>query len=400
MRIVIDEGLGPPLSAQRIEIVERKGIGHPDTICDGVVEAASVALCDAYLRAFGRVLHFNLDKALLVAGRTTPRLGGGVVDEPMRFIFGDRATQTVNDVTIPIGALVERAASRWVREHLRFVDPERHLAFQNEIKPGAPELRGLFDAATPGANDTSAAVGYAPLTDCERLVLAMSHHLASRGFHERFPEAGDDVKVMGIREGQDVRLIVAVAFVDRFVASERVYFERKAEIAEAIAEQARAVATGLEGIRVDVNALDRPGAGASGMYLTVLGTSAESGDSGQVGRGNRSNGLANASRPMSAEAIAGKNPVSHVGKIYSFLAEDVAVAIHENVEGVAEAYVRLCSRIGDPLDEPALAAVDVRLDGSASFDAVEPRIRRVVAAHVSGVTDLVARLVRGERRIP
>ena len=60
--------------------------------------------------------------------------------------------------------------------------------------------------------------------------------------------------------------------------------------------------------------------GAGGMYLTVLGTSADGADGGQVGRGNRVNGLISLHRPMSTEAAAGKNPVSHVGKIYNLLA--------------------------------------------------------------------------------
>ena len=64
------------------------------------------------------------------------------------------------------------------------------------------------------------------------------------------------------------------------------------------------------------------------MYLTLLGTSAEQGDSGQVGRGNRVCGLISLNRPMSVEAAAGKNPVSHVGKIYNVLAHELAMRIY------------------------------------------------------------------------
>ena len=48
-----------------VEIVEHKGIGHPDTMCDALAEAFGVALARDYRERFGRVLHFNVDKALL-----------------------------------------------------------------------------------------------------------------------------------------------------------------------------------------------------------------------------------------------------------------------------------------------------------------------------------------------
>lgn len=399
MRFVVDERAGTPLAGQRVEVVERKGIGHPDTICDMTMEAASRALSRRYLETHGRVLHHNLDKAFLVAGRATPRFGGGVVDEPMRLIMGDRATYDAEGIHVPVGDVARDAAALWMRANLRYVDPDRHVAFQNEIKPGAPELQGIFERATLGANDTSAAVGYAPLTPCERLVLDTEAHINGSDFHEEFPEAGEDVKVMAMREGDDVRLVIAVAFVDRFVPSEEAYFSRKAQMRDAIERHARAATSGFDRVEVALNTLDRKGAGTHGVYLTVLGTSAESGDSGQVGRGNRSNGFTNASRPMSAEAVAGKNAVSHVGKIYTLLADEIAGAIHASVPGIAEVYVRLCSRIGDPLDEPALAAVDVRLEPGASMREVEPQVRRVANEGIANVDGLVERLLRGEVRV-
>src|SRR5215470_13848140 len=78
-----------PVSQQQIELVERKGLGHPDSICDALMEAISVALCQTYLDATGRVLHHNIDKGLLVAGQTSPALGGGTVNAPMHLIVGD-----------------------------------------------------------------------------------------------------------------------------------------------------------------------------------------------------------------------------------------------------------------------------------------------------------------------
>lgn len=60
----------------RSEICEHKGTGHPDSICDGVAEAVSQALCSAYLHAYGAVRHHNVDKALLIGGDSAPNFGG------------------------------------------------------------------------------------------------------------------------------------------------------------------------------------------------------------------------------------------------------------------------------------------------------------------------------------
>ena len=188
--IILEELKQTPVEQQRVELVERKGTGHPDSICDAIMEQGSVALCREYLDTFGRILHHNIDKGLLVAGRTEPRLGGGQVLEPMRLVFGDRATAEYEGKRIDVGAIVEASAKDWLRQHLRFVNPDQHVVFQNELKEGSPELTDIFGRAVIGANDTSAAVGYAPLTETERLVLATEHYLNSPEFKAEFSGGG------------------------------------------------------------------------------------------------------------------------------------------------------------------------------------------------------------------
>ena len=219
-----------PMEEQPTELVERKGVGHPDSICDAIMDAVSVELCRAYIDRFGRVLHHNIDKGLLVAGGTSPALGGGTVDEPMRLIFGDRATYEYRVVRIPVGEIAEATAKSWLRGNLRFVDPDAHVVFQNEIKPGSPELADIFEREVVGANDTSAGVGYAPLSETEELVLATERYLNSTAFKAAYPDAGEDIKVMGYRFGRHLTLTVALAFVDRFIPDETTYFERKTAI--------------------------------------------------------------------------------------------------------------------------------------------------------------------------
>ncbi len=397
--ILVEEVPNLPMEAQPIELVERKGVGHPDSICDAIAEAVSVELSRAYRDRFGKVLHHNIDKGLLVAGGTTPKLGGGTVDEPMRLIFGDRATYEYQGVRIPVAEIAEATAKSWLRGHLRFVDPSEHIVFQNEIKPGSPELTDIFERAEVGANDTSAGVGYAPLSETEELVLAVERHLNSTAFKAAHPEAGEDIKVMGYRFGRNLTLTVALAFVDRFISDQKIYFERKAAIRDRLQKFVTRRSHAMEKVRIDINTLDEPSRGTRGMYLTVLGTSAEGGDCGQVGRGNRVNGVIAFNRPATTEAAAGKNPVSHVGKIYNLLSHEIAERIYLEVEGLREVTVYLCSQIGQPIDRPLVAGAQVILSDGAGVGDVKDAVSHVIDRELASVDRFTERLIHGEFKV-
>ena len=395
-QIFVEHLQNKPVGQQMVELVERKGVGHPDSICDAIMEAVSIALSRTYIEQAGRVLHHNIDKGLLVAGQTTPALGGGTVNTPMRIIFGDRATVKWNGHHIDIEEIARATATRWLTDNLRFIDPAKHIIFQNEIQPGSPELLDIFERQSVGANDTSAAVGYAPLTETEQIVLATEQLLNSPDYKKRYPEAGEDVKVMGARQGQELSLTVALAFVDRFIPDEKSYFEIKAAISEDLHIHLQEELKELDMVAIDINTLDSPGRGLGGMYLTVLGTSAEGADGGQVGRGNRVNGVISLNRPMGTEAAAGKNPVCHVGKIYNVLTHQIAGHIYDSVEPVEEVYVWLCSQIGRPIDEPWIASAQVVLAPGASLVDVQPDIESIIGNELANISSFTERLARGE----
>jgi S-adenosylmethionine synthetase len=241
-----------------------------------------------------------------------------------------------------------------------------------------------------GANDTSAAVGYAPLSRTEKLVLEVEKHLNAREFKKSFPEAGEDVKVMGIRRKNEISLTVAMAFVDRFVKSEQDYFRKKEEILEEMRNFLSAY--GFEKVDLTLNALDARGRGVDGVYLTVLGTSADGGDSGEVGRGNRPNGVIPLNRPVSSEAAAGKNPVSHIGKIYNLFSHRLANVLYEKVDGLKEVYVWLVSQIGKPINEPSLVLVKAIADRGG----FEKEVEREVEEEFSRLDEFCEALIRGE----
>ncbi|MBE0446636.1 MAG: methionine adenosyltransferase [Actinobacteria bacterium] len=400
--ILIEKLAGSPVFEHGVEIVERKGVGHPDSICDAVMEDISIALSREYLSRFGRVLHHNVDKGLLIAGEVEHKLGGGLVTQPMRLVIGDRATFESDGERIPVEKIAVETAKRWIRDNLRFVDLDRDFEFEVELKPGSPELADIFARGNRvlGANDTSAAVGYAPLTSTEKMVLATEHYLNSSGFKEQFPAAGEDVKVMGFRTGKDLNLIIAMPLVDRFIDSPEAYFNLKQQILDDVVEFANdKKQKDLDNIYVDLNTLDDPSRGIGGIYLSVTGTSAEDADSGEVGRGNRVNGVISLNRPTGTEAAAGKNPVSHVGKIYTILTHRIANEIYNSVEGIREVYIWLCSQIGQPIDEPRIASAQLILESGISIDKVTPKVEEVIGLELANIISFTSELSEGRYKV-
>jgi S-adenosylmethionine synthetase len=398
MRNIIVENLKQtPLEKQRIEIVERKGLGHPDYMCDAVMDRISVALSREYLEKVGSIMHHNIDKALLVAGETEPRFGGGLVNQPMLLIFGDRATSEANGVKIDVEGIAVNVAKEWFRRNMRFVDPEKHVKYQVELNQGSVGLVDIFkrEGKVLGANDTSAAVGYAPFTRTEKAVLDTEHFLNSKDFKQRFPESGEDVKVMGSRNNNSLNLTISMAFVDRFINSEDDYFDKKKKILEEINRFVR-VSTDFDEVGVQLNTLDRRSRGLGGVYVTVLGTSADSGDSGQVGRGNRVNGLISLNRPFCSEAAAGKNPVSHVGKIYNVLTFKAAQHVLEKVPEVEEVYIWLLSKIGKPIDHPEVAAAQVIMKDNNSLEKVKHEIEEALDYEFENIDRFCMELAQGK----
>jgi S-adenosylmethionine synthetase len=379
---------GPSVAEAPIEIVERKGLGHPDTICDALADAASRALAQHYLERFGAVLHHNVDKILLRGGQSHPAFGGGIVAAPIEIYLGGRATMNVKGIDVPAAEIAIAACRSWLRQNLRYVDVDRHVRLHCLFRPGSPDLVDLFlrrgGGTAPLANDTSVGVGYAPNSPLEDSVLAVERELNALATKHGFAALGDDVKVLGIRRGRTVTLTTAAAIVGAHTASIEEYAQHKARIAGLVGEAAREAA-GLAP-HVVVNAADD--LAAKSVYLTVTGTSADAGDDGQTGRGNRGNGLITPYRPMTMEAIAGKNPINHVGKLYNIVAQRLARAIAAEVPGVIEVECYLAGQIGRPITDPA--AIELRLRTGAGSVEKEARQRAEYIAHrqLGGIVQL------------
>lgn len=390
---LIVSGLGA--ADEAVEIVERKGLGHPDTICDALAETLSRNLCREYQRRFGKILHHNVDKALLSGGRAAPAFGGGSVLVPINIYLAGRAVTSVGNELLQIKEIAIEGSRSWLRSNLHALDAERHVHVHELIHPGSPDLQALFTRdnkqGIPLANDTSFGVGYAPMSPLERLVLAAERRINGRKREQEHRAWGEDVKIMGIRHGDVVNLTVACAMIGRHLAHMDDYLAEKAAIETIMRDLA--VAHGFSRCDVSVNAADGPTEGS--IYLTVTGTSAEAGDDGEVGRGNRVNGLITPCRPMSLEAAAGKNPVSHVGKTYNVAARNIAETLVATAPAILAAQCLMVSRISAPVTNPALVQVKLATRDGVPVETFKRQVEDVTAEQLSHVPRLIDEFVAG-----
>ena len=402
--IIVEELHQTPIENQEIEIVERKGLGHPDFIADASAEAVSRALSKYYLNKYGVILHHNVDKVLLVGGQSSPRFGGGEVLHPIYIIVSGRiTTQVIKEGgridTIPVGTIIVDAVKEWIRKHFRFLDPDKHVIVDYKIGSGSTDLIAVYQLGVKGiplANDTSFGVSYAPLSKLERLVLESERLLNSPELKRKLPEVGEDVKVMGLRRRKKYILTVAVAMISHLIPDPDHYLSVKEDIKEQLLDLASKIIEDGD-IEVYVNTADKPEKGI--FYLTVTGTSAEHGDDGATGRGNRVNGLITPMRPMSLEATAGKNPVSHVGKIYNVLAKIIAERIYNEVPGIREVYVKLLSQIGRPISEPLMTGIRIVPEkGNLSMDS-KNEVIRIAEEELDKVTRLTEFIINEDIEI-
>ncbi len=381
---------------QEVEIVERKGIGHPDSICDGIAEHVAEALARAYLERVGEVLHFNTDETQLVAGEAAPAFGGGEVVDPIYVLIVGRATKRYEGQTIPTERIALSAAREYLESEIPQLEFGEDIVVDVKLGEGSGDLQEVFSedeasVGVPMANDTSFGVGHAPLTETEQIVKAAERRLNGE-FADENPYLGPDVKLMGKREGDHIDVTVAAAMIDEYIEDMAAYKEAVESVREFVTEVASEHTD--RSVAVHVNTADDYESGS--IYLTVTGTSAEQGDDGSVGRGNRANGLITPNRSMSMEATSGKNPVNHIGKIYNLLSTEIAKQVVGEVDGIRDLRVRLLSQIGRPIDQPHVADVHVVTEDGVHLSDVEPEIEAIVDAELEGVSDLTRRVIEGE----
>jgi len=369
--IVVTEATGPSIEEIPVEIVERKGIGHPDSLCDGIAERISVDYTRWCQENLGVMLHHNFDKVQLVAGEVDLGYGGGEMVKPILIQIAGRGVPSWKGQKIPLDEIAVEAAKQHVRETMRRLDPDQHMDIKSYVGRGASELQYVVDRVT--ANDTSFGVSHWPRSGLEHAVYETAQYINYQ-LIDQFP-IGEDVKVMGMRRNGELILTVALPFLATEIEDRAAYKEAR----DAAQAAVQVYASKLDPRKVNVMVNTADDLESDTVYLTLTGTSAEMGDDGAVGRGNRVNGVIAPFRSTSLEAACGKNPISHVGKVYNVLALSAAQEIVERVNDVQEATVYILSQIGAPLDAPLMATALVR--------SANGRLTPTIEGDVTGVLD-------------
>lgn len=386
-----------PLAHLTHETVERKGIGHPDSLADALALELSRAYSQFSLASCGAILHHQFDKLVIVGGRTEVDFGGGRFVEPVRVLLLGRVSRSFGGRTLPVTELLTEHTRQFFGARFPMLDLARDLVVEDRLTSSAgpgtlrsstgaiAEMFAPSSTATVRgyealvANDTSAGVGRSPLTALESAIVTLETFLTGEA-RTRRPWLGTDVKVMAHREGEDVDLTVCVPQIAAHVPSRTAYQANLEELGPLMLEQ---LAGWFDPARVTLSINTKDDETTNNHYLTVSGASL-SGDIGAVGRGNRLDGLISFTRPMSLEGFAGKNPRYYVGFIYSALAVELANALHAHDGQAAE--VEIVSQNGGPLAAPWRVTVTTLSTAD---------VGRLVEAHLAAVEDLTARFLDG-----
>ncbi|MFB6192633.1 MAG: methionine adenosyltransferase [Candidatus Nanohaloarchaea archaeon] len=352
-----------PVQNSETELVERKGLGHPDSIADGIAEKISRELSKEYRERFGSILHHNTDEVQLIAGEASPEFGGGEVTKPIFLLLGGRATKSFDGETIPVDRIAVQAAKEYIESNFKALKPS-HIELESRIGETSTDLEAVYKRDQRLSNDTSFGVGHAPLSPAERTVKKIEKEV------RELDRGGEDVKVMGLRQKDEIKVTVAAPAISSRTESMNEYVQHREEVREVAGKAARD-----EGLEPEVYVNTADDLDNEEIYLTVTGTSAEMGDDGSVGRGNRVSGLITPHRSMSMEAASGKNPVTHVGKIYNILAQEIAEEIHS--ETGEYAHVKMLSQIGGPIDNPQMVEVETPVEEEEFREIVERKLREI-----------------------
>jgi S-adenosylmethionine synthetase len=367
MNINILNDLRDPKEEQ-FEVVERKGRGHPDTLSDRLAELLSRTYSKYTLEHHGAVLRHQFDKLSLMGGKAEVRFGSGNFRSPIRLLINGRVTSKVGDEDLFFRDLLIKTAKQFLEKELRNFDftidcrvimettSNRTRGMSDQNKKGSSpinfrfnprSLKDIPEASRPLSNDTAVGCGWAPYTDLERLILEVEDSLTSDVAREKYPWLGSDVKIMTSRIKDKVNFTIACPQVCTLVDSADQYKENSKVIRSIIDDVVKKYSMFSE-VSIHLNTGDDHE--HEMFYLLYTGSCIESGDEGQVSRGNRLGGVISSRRPFSIEGLSGKNPSYHAGKIYSVAALDIANRIWKELGVPSEVFIT--SQIDRPLDDP------------------------------------------------
>ena len=402
----------PCIDDTEFEIVERKGIGHPDTLCDAIAEKVSQAYSQYCLKRYGIILRHMVDKIALSGGAAKVKFGGGEMQKPIRLYLNCRFTKSYQQEGIPYLEIVKDAVFEHFRDVLPLLDLDRWLIIvdNTHFTPGPGVVYdaegstqnarqfffeiprkefAVFHDNSLRANDTSTTIAYSPLSMTEQTVILVETALNGKEFKALHPYVGTDIKVMARRIKKRMDITACIPLIAVYTPSKEFYFE-KIKLLANIIKQLVTSKFGQFDVTVTLNTRDNPN--KSDYYLTLTGSAIESGDEGVVGRGNRYNGVISFTRHMSMEACCGKNPVYHVGKLYTAICSLISDEIFR-LTGL-ETCVYLTSQMGRSISDPWFACVEVC--GKNVTPVERQMIEEIIERNLANANETTKKIAKGE----
>lgn len=390
-----------------LEVIERKGWGHPDKLADDLAESLSQAYSKYTLVECGAILHHNFDKLCLLGGSSKVTYGYGEMINPIRVLVNGRASMKFGGKSLNIEDLIIQNCKKFFRTRFPLLDVDKDITIELNLStassPGKvysqaaklansrhqwfepTSLSDLPERYMLHANDTSLGTGYAPLSSTENLVKMLVDHLSNNN-SKFYKWMGTDIKIMACRIQDKIDIIGCVPQIAGYVNSRQEYIENILTLHKLCQEL---IKTNFPQLQVNFTFNTRDKLEADEIYLTAIGSSIESGDEGIVGRGNRVNGLITPMRPMNLEGANGKNPVYHVGKLYNVLANQIAQTIHQKFGG--NVVVNLISKTGSEITVPWKILLQTENKNLPKNEVVE-----IVESILPTIPELTLKIIEGE----
>lgn len=402
------------INQQPFEVVETKGKGHPDNICDTLAEKISSNYSKYCIDKYGVILRHMIDKLSVLGGGSKVRFGKGEMIAPIKILVNGRFTDRYQNDKIDYMKIVNGTIIDYFNElfplldtslFLEIIDNTHHNegpgVVYNEDDTTKNERKRFFEVTDEKdvlrhnnhfrCNDTSTTVSYYPMSNLEKLVLEIEKTLNSNQYKEEHPWVGNDIKVMGIRKDKKVEITSCVPLIAVYVKDLRDYKDKLMNIKEDI----RLIAKHhFPDSQCDIYLNTRDNYEKNDLYLTAIGSAIESGDEGAVGRGNRSRGVIPFSRSFSMEAACGKNPVYHTGKLFSAIGDLISKKIYDNFN--IENVVYCTSKMGDEIDNPWNISVELNTNVSAK---IKREISNIVKSEIKNHTQITNALINGEVKL-
>ena len=399
--------LSSPPNTRRIEIVERKGLGHPDTLADGLAEELSCEYAKLTLSKFGYILHHDFDKIALVGGKSRVEFGKGYIVSPIKVYLNCRISTQFANQSIDVKKFLSDTTISFLKKKLPDIsrnDIRIHYGYETSSSPGGvkgssgpreywftprgpedlPELKILK------ANDTAIGCSFFPLSTAEKIALEVENFLNSKQYKKNNPWCGYDIKIHVIKVKQKVEITLAIPQIAKHVFSLKEYISNLEKVKRDIQLYINEHFPGIKKLNIFTNTRDIYE--IPELYLTAIGSSLETGDIGVVGRGNRINGLITPFKCISIEAPYGKNPVYHAGKIYNVLARILSKEIYFLTGHYNEVY--LISQSGRKLSDPWKVIVK-----GSGLSAEKGKIKEIIKDYLNSIPEITKEIINKKLKL-